>query len=297
MESLSPGALFTTGESVEFRLKLDSVLRRCRRKLLALAEGLRYLFVRPSPQPFVIVSCERNAGDYALRCLESVFSQRYDHGLMKHIFIDDASDDGTHEKIQGWLATHSGHCVEYLHREIRRGGTANTLEGIRRAARDAVVVELNGDDWLADPGVLAFLGKVYADDDVWMTYNTCRTRNGPPADWARPYSSEVIANNAFRDEPGWQASHLHSFRKKLFEHLDPDTFIDPLTGAFWECADDQVLYLGMLELAGKHSRHLHRVSYIYNFWEASHSYQDGARSIATAARIRQMNRYAPLPGL
>lgn len=278
-------------------MRLDSVLRRCRRKLLAVAEWLRYLPVTPGPQPFVVVSCERNAGDYALRCLESVFSQRYSRSLIRHIFIDDASDDGTHEKILGWLASHPGHRVEYIHRETRLGGTANTLDGIRRAAADTVVIELNGDDWLPDSGVFDFYSRVYADDAVWMTYNTCRMHNGPPAGWACAFAAETIDGNAFRTVEGWPASHLHTFRKRLFDHLPEATFIDPATGRYWECADDQAIYIGMFELAGRHSRHMHRITCVYNFWEASHSYQDSAKSVATATRVRQLACNAPLAGL
>lgn len=272
-------------------------LRRGLRKLLAVWEGLGYALVTPVPQPFVVVTCERHAGDYALRCLDSVFTQRYDRSLVRHIVIDDASEDGTHEKIQAWLADHPGHYVDYVHREAQLGGTVNTLDGIGRAASDAVVIELNGDDWLPDPGVLSFLSRVYADASIWMTYNTCRIKGGAPVDWARPYAVKTVECNAFRDVPGWSAGHLHTFRKRLFEHLDAESFVDPLTGEYWECADDQALYLGLLELAGRHSRHLHRVTCVYNFWEESHSYRDSAKSVATAERVRQSKRYRPLEKL
>ena len=278
-------------------MRISSVLSRSRRKFLAACEILRYAMVRPARQDFVIVTCERHAGDYALRCLESVYRQDYDRGLIHHIFIDDASQDGTHEKILHWLESHPGHSVEYIHRDRRRGGTANTQDGFSRADRGSVVLELNGDDWLPDSKVLDFYSRVYVDDSVWMTYNTCRVKDGPPGDWACPYPQEIIRDNAFRDWPVWSASHLHTFRSELFAHLEEDVFMDPLTGDYWECADDQAVYLGMLELAGRHAKHLNRITYIYNFWQESHSYNDNEKSIATAARIRQLKRYQPLKAL
>ncbi len=267
---------------------------RIRRKFFAGLEWLKYLFCSPARQPFLVVSCERNTGAYALRCLESVYCQRYDKTLVKHLFIDDASDDGTHEKIVRWLQHHPDHRVEYLHRCERVGGTCNTEYGFRQAEQDAVVIELNGDDWLSDDMVLDHLSRVYADENVWMTYNTMKIHNGPPVPWAKGFSAEVIAQNAFRDVQDWPASHLHTFRKSLFDHLAEETFIDPQTGDYWECADDQAVYLGMLELAGRHSRHLNRITCVYNYWEGSHSYQDNAKSIKTAERIRQVQRYQPL---
>ena len=278
-----------TGEFLLFRLV---------RKILAAWECTRYGLTRPpTDQKFTIVSCERHAGDFAIRCLDSVNAQRYDKGLVRHLFIDDASEDGTFDRIVAWLQQHPDNRVELVRREKRCGGTANTLEGIRMAHADSIVIELNGDDWLPDAGVLDFYNRVYMDDHVWMTYNSFRNSGGPPSANAREYPDSVVAGNAFRDQEGWQASHLHTFRKRLFNHLDETVFIDPETGRYWECADDQALYLGLLELAGRHSRHIHRITCIYNFWEASHSHVDASGSIAVAARIRQGKRFQPLSGL
>jgi len=268
------------------------------RKSRAIREGLRY--ARPAPElngVFAIVSCERNAGSAALRCLDSVYRQRYRSGLITHFFIDDASDDGTHEMIERWLKTHSGHCVEYIRNLQRRGGTLNTVNGFRMAPAGSIVVELNGDDWLASRGTLQFLGRVYADPAVWMTYNTLSYRNGLPALWARPVPPEVIANNAFREMGEWVTSAPHTFRRELFGHIREETLRDPDTGEYWESADDQAIYLAMLELAGRHARHLHRVTYVYNFRELSHCFHGSDLSEARARRIRQQPKYQPLESL
>jgi glycosyltransferase involved in cell wall biosynthesis len=246
---------------------------------------------------FTIISCERHSGEYALRCLESVYLQNYDRDLVRHIFIDDASTDGTYEKIHEWLALHPDNRVEIIRREERCGGTFNTLAGIGSALDDSIVIELNGDDWLPDRDVLDFFNRVYADESVWMTYNSFRNSNGPPSANARGFTKEVIERNSFRDQKGWQASHLHTFRKRLFNHLDDSVFVDPETGVYWECADDQALYLSLLELSGRHSRHMNRITCVYNFWESSHSHKDLAGSVAVAERIRRGKRFQPLAGL
>ncbi len=130
-----------------------------------------------------------------------------------------------------------------------------------------------------------------------MTYNTLSYLNGLPALWAREVPTQVIEQNSFRDYVEWITSALHSFRKPLFDHLEDETFIDPDTGEFWESSDDQALYLSMLELSGYHSRHLHRVTYVYNFREDSHCFGGNEESEARAKRIRQSNRYEPLDKL
>lgn len=274
--------------------RLDCLWQRVRRRFGSVAEAWRYARRPVTTQPFCVVTCERNAGEYVLRCLDSVYSQDYPAHGYRHVFIDDASNDGTVGLIEGWLADHPDHRVEFIRNLERVGGTANTLRGFREAPTDCVVLELNGDDWLPDPGVLDFLNRVYADDEVWMTYNTLCYPDGRVPPWAMPYPRAVVSANAYRDYSGWPSSHLHSFRRQLFEHISPETFVDPATGSLWESADDQAIYLAMLELAGQHARHLNRVTYVYNFWEQSHSHVNAQDSEQRAARIRLGARYAPL---
>jgi glycosyltransferase involved in cell wall biosynthesis len=265
------------------------------RRIKVFQEYLRYLYVGGNKRHnFFVVSCQRNAGSAAAKCLDSVYYQKYERKFVRHIFIDDASTDNTDNIVRSWLARHPDNNVKYIQFGERRGGTANTLYGMELAEPGSIVVELNGDDWLADKSVLRFLNKVYADENVWMTYNTLRYLNGFPALWAKEVPKDVIERNGFRDGQEWITSALHTFRKKLFDHIEAETFIDPQTGELWESSDDQALYLSMLELSGHHSRHLHRVTYVYNFREDSHCFSGNEESEARARRIRQMKRYEPL---
>lgn len=271
---------------------------RLYRKLRAVKEWLSYVQTTPQKNMcFEIVTCERNAGNFSLKCLNSVYRQAYPSEKIRHIFIDDASDEETTDLINAWLQKHPAHRVEFIRNRTRRGGTANTLMGFRMARSGSIVMELNGDDWLADCGVLSFLNRVYADPDVWMTYNTPRYASGPPALWVGRIPDKIVTSNSFREMGGWVSSHPHTFRRELFDHIRDDTLIDPETGAFWESADDQAIYLAMLELAGSHSMHLHRTTYVYNFHEQSHVYSDGAGSEARARRIRLQPKYQPLESL
>jgi glycosyltransferase involved in cell wall biosynthesis len=278
-----------------FVSKMYSARKRVLRKVMAIYEWLGYASkILKHEAEFTVVTCERNAGCFAVKCLDSVYRQRYDSKKVRHIFIDDNSNDGTHELIEQWLRSHAGHRVEYIRHRNRSGGTANTLLGFRMATPGSIVIELNGDDWLADHGVFSYLNRAYADPDVWMTYNTPRYAAGPPALWAERIPDTVVEANAFRETDGWISSHPHTFRQKLFSHVRDETMIDPDTDAYWESADDQAIYLAMLELSGRHSRHLHRVMYVYNFHELSHAYGDGAGSEARARRIRKQLKYLPL---
>ena len=281
----------------KFCFRMD---RRIRRPL----EALKYALVRPKEQQrFHVVSCERGAGKWAVRCIESVYSQDYDRRRVRHVFLDDESDDGTHELIEQWLRDHPDHSVEYIHNTDRKGGAANDLTGFRMAEPGSIVIEVDGDDWLPDRNVLKFFNKVYQDEDVWTTYNTpIRFDNGRyhrhPHPQRLPIPAEVIAKNAIR-QYGWRSHHLHTFRAELLHHIREESLIDPKTGRYWGTRDKSVFY-PMLELAGRHSRHIYRITYVYNITGLSEFRGPDYKRTPThrtGYRIRLLPRYKPLESL
>lgn len=259
-------------------------------------EAVRYALVRPRLRNhFHIVSTQRNAGHDAVRCLNSVERQHYPKDSYRHLLIDDSSSDDTLNIIEAWCQHHPCHNVDLVKRSQRRGGTWNTLDGIRQVDGESIVIELNGDDWLPDPGVLSFLNKVYRDPEVWMTYNTQRESTGV-IPFQLPPPREVRGNRSYRDYP-WATSHLHTFRRALFDHVSEEVMIDPDTGEYWASADDVALYLWMLELAGDHARHLWRITCHYNFHEQTEYRLDREGQLEREYRIRSRSRAEALDAL
>ena len=271
-------------------------VRLVRRAVARAAEILRYALVKPRHVNFFhIVSTQRNAGSKVLDCLDSVEQQDYAKAAYRHLVIDDSSTDDTLDLIGSWCSRHSENRVELVTRSERCGGTWNTLDGIRRAESQSIVIELNGDDQLPDPGVLAFLNKVYQDPEVWITYNTQRQSNGViPIQLPPP--RRIRSSRTYRDHP-WSTSHLHSFRRKLFDHVPDEVMIDPETGELWRSADDVALYLWMLELAGEHARHIWRITNLYNFHEQTEERLDREGQLVRERRIRQGTRAQQLDRL
>ena len=257
------------------------------------AEILRSVVVRPRKlHRFHIVSSERNTGHFARRCLDSVSSQRYPKSRVTHVLIDDASTDDSHQQISAWLEAHPGHRVRYIRRDVRRGMLANNLDGFAVSEPGSIGIELNGDDWLPDPGVLAFLNLVYQDPEVWMTYNTLRQVDGDMP-FLLPPARHTRRSRSWRRAP-WVTSHLHTFRIELFWSLPPEQLVDPATGRPWDMAQDMAVYLALLELGGHHARHLWRVTCCYNPHADSDHVRDRAGQLEVEARIRAMPRCAPL---
>lgn len=243
--------------------------------------------------PFHVVSAARNVAPWIERHLESVFTQAYPHHLIRHVLVDDASTDETRPLVEAWLSRHPRNSVEYIRNTERLGGCANLTREFRKAPRGSIVLQVDGDDWLPDPGVLEFLNRVYQDSKVWMTSNSWEFPDGRRAANSEPVPERVVAEAGYRDYR-WITSHLHSFRRELFDHVEDSSLLDPTTGEYWSSAVDMAHYLPMLELAGEHARHVHRVTYVYNPHEGSIINADRERQRACELRIRSLPRYAPL---
>lgn len=252
--------------------------------------------VADAHQHFYVVSCGRNAGRTALRCLSSVYEQRYPRDRITHLYVDDASTDDTRVHVQAWLGTHPRHRVTYVQTGVRAGGTKNTLRAFRDAPPGSIVVEVNGDDWLYDDGVFAHLDKIYADPAVWMTYNSSVFADGSHRAHNRPYDESTIRDASYRRDD-WYAGHLRTFRAELFAYVSDEELIDPATGTWWESADDMVIYMALLEMSGSHARHVDRPTYVYNHRDASEDVRDLDGGRLRGERIRAMAAHDPLATL
>ena len=272
---------------------IDHWTRPLRLHSFKILEAVRLFFVAPKKYCcFHIVSCERNSGQAAIKCLDSVYTQHYPRHLIRHVFIDDASSDDTHNMILAWLHDNPDHNVDYIRNNKRMGGCTNNLTGFRTAPSRSIICELNGDDWLHDPGVISYLNKVYQDPEIWMTYNTLMTSRGKLVK-PFPIPGRVLRTNTFRENRAYGRA-LHSFRQELFTHLREESLIDPDTGEYFISGDDKAFHVSLQELAGRHSKHLYRVTYVYNYSGFDPEYGDIEDQGIRTDRIFQMPKYEPL---
>lgn len=286
---------------IQYRSPIDWLANRYRVLLLKRAlgrclEALRYAVVRPRKrQRFHVVSAQRNMGDFALNCLQSVYDQKYPNDLVRHVFIDDASTDDTATRIESWLRNHPDHRVEFIHNHDRRGMLANNRTGFQLAEEGTIGIELNGDDWLPDPGVFRFFEKVYDNDEIWMTYNTLRQTDGTIL-FQVPPPRAVRRSLAYRGAP-WMTSHLHTFRIALYHLIPTRLLTDPETGEIWDISQDMAVYLSMLEMAGDHARHIFRITCAYHPHSASDHIRNEPAQKEAAARIQSLPPCRPIQAL
>ena len=180
-------------------------------------------------KPFVIVIASYNNESVCELNLASVFSQHYTN--YRVIYIDDASTDHTYERVKR-VAEH--HPIELIHNTSRQGKLTNLYRAYQSCADHEIIVCLDGDDWLAHPGVLQRLNLAYNNPDVWMTYGSAILH--PNLSFHNKFiPKNIILKNTIRNFP-FCMSMLRSFYAGLFKQIQlKDLFYQ---GQFLPTADD-----------------------------------------------------------
>lgn len=209
---------------------------------------------------FVVVIPSYNNSKWYKQNLDSVFSQTYEQ--YRVIYLDDASPDHTADLVRAYVKEKGQeHRFTLVQNEKRQGSLYNKYHGVWLCNPDQVVIDLDGDDWLAHPEVLANLSRVYADPDVWLTTGQFKTYPGDKKGFGVATSQETIEKNTFRSCSN-HTTVLRSFYAGLFQQIKKEDL--QYNGEFFSVAHDLSYMFPMMEMAGKHIRFIPDVAYVYN---------------------------------
>ena len=212
-----------------------------------------------SEKSIVIVSASRNARKYCIKNLESILNQNYAN--YRVIWIDDDSQDGTAELVEGYLKNHdSTNKVTLIKNKQRLFAAENYFRAIYSCNDKDIIVIVDGDDWLKHNDVLQVVNKAY-EHDVWLTYGT----DEPVVPWKynfnKEISEQVIKDNDIRNQ-SWTTGHLRTFYTWLFKKIKLNDFI--YQNEFIKTHWDVVSMIPMVEMAGFHTKFISEVLYVYN---------------------------------
>ena len=191
------------------------------------------------------------------RCVDSLKGQKHTNWVCL-IIQDEAHGKG---KDQIDAAVGDDPRFQVSHNAIRRGALRNRMDGMNVLCSDGddIIVDLDGDDELADRHVLSYLNRVYQDEEVWATYGQFKFREGgighcsdsyKPFYRLDPYETRII-------------SHLRSYKYFLVKKIRDCDLKDTL-GVDYMAAEDAARLWPVFEMAGGHLKSIPRVSYIYN---------------------------------
>jgi glycosyltransferase involved in cell wall biosynthesis len=210
---------------------------------------------------FVIVTASYNNKEWYQRNLESIFSQKYEN--YRVIYTNDCSSDGTDKMVMDFIRKRNlWNKITFISNNVRSGHLFNQCRAISLCDNDEIVVIVDGDDWLAHDGVLAYLNQVYQDLDVWMTYGQYWYWKKNFRGICRPIPEDIMKHNSIRQYPNWILSHLRTFYAGLFKMIKKeDLFYD---GEYFPMCADVATMIPMAEMAGRHIRFIPEILLTYN---------------------------------
>ncbi len=224
---------------------------------------------------YKIITAVYNAGAFFDRYVKSIEAQTYPN--MEVVIVDDASTDGTTEKV---VAACEKNMWNYVRNEVNRGALFSQVSGIRFLDQepayelregeghldpDDVLVFVDGDDQLA-PGALEKLDDYY-QFGAKLTYGQYESVPfSPTCQLAAPFPQKIIEERSFRKvsamKGGIYWNHLRTFKYELFAQLTDDDFKDA-EGGWYKTATDAALMYPALELASPSIEFIPEVLYYY----------------------------------
>ena len=152
--------------------------------------------------------------------------------------------------------------IQNKNKQYALGNIVNTLLKYCKDDEDVNIL-LDGDDWFPSRSTLYYLHETYAESKCLLTYgNYIYFPNGSKGLEPSEYPFEVIESNSFRKDQ-WRASHLRTFKTKLWKHLDLNDLRQDKQ-QYYQTAYDQALMLPLLELAGHRSKFIDKIMHVYN---------------------------------
>lgn len=210
---------------------------------------------------FSIVTASYNNKKYYERNLSSIFNQNYDNYEL--IYIDDCSTDGTGELVENFIKENCPKCkVTFIKNEVSmRSPLHNQYLAIHSVDPSSIIVILDGDDWFPHSDVLKILNEAYSNNDIWLTYGQFQVYPTGALGFNRPYSEDIIKNNAYREDP-YQPSHLRTYYAWLFQAISlKDVLYD---GIIFKMTGDLAVSMPMIEMTGGKFKFISEIMCIYN---------------------------------
>lgn len=180
-----------------------------------------------------------NCQEYVTPCLRSIAQQLPANYSFDVTLIDDASTDGTYEDL---LRTAILPQAQIIRISENTGPAHARHVGIRTVEDpDTVVVLLDMDDAL-EPHALRTVAERYrADPGCLMTIGNWHDQNGKKNPQAF-YTAEEIDNQRTRETELFNATHLRTFRRRLYDAVDASDLLDQEGKWLETCTDVALMY-------------------------------------------------------
>jgi len=231
-------------------------------------------------QSFKIIVPFYNCEKWIGKCIDSVKQQ--DHDNFHCYLINDLSTDNSEEIIKNKIDNR----FTYISNKEKKYKLKNFYECVQDfCSEEDIIVELDGDDWLANKDVLKILESKYREEECWLTYGSYREfpsfRTGI---YSKKIPDEIFKKRDYRKSP-WVTSHLKTFKSFLFKSIKEGDLME--NGKFFTTASDLATMFPMLEMAGDKISFIEETLLIYNL---SNDLNDHKRAPLEQKRVEKIIR-------
>ena len=209
-----------------------------------------------------IISPTYNCKRYIKAHVLSVQDQLKYYPDICHVIVDDASTDGTRERLLELTGDNINIVLMAQNGASAVGSFMDGIDSYRKSIKpEDVIFWLDGDDWLCDPKAIKKTMRAYArNPEVEMCYSNHLNWGGESMlgdGFSHPLSHRTLVRY---DNVAY--SHLRSFKPHMLE-LVADWRLKDDNGDYWKFAGDSALFLPMLEVA-KRVKYIQEPFVIYN---------------------------------
>jgi len=211
---------------------------------------------------FKIIVCCYNTEDWISKTIRSIKHQQ--HKNFECFIVDAASTDNTLGEIKQTISKDSRfHIIENKERKPPLQNQFETLSSINVHDED-VIVNIDGDDWLYNSEALSIVNEEYSKNkNLLLTHgNFILYPHGNKSE-LESYPQNIIDNNDYRKYK-WLASHLRTFKYKLFKNLKKEELLSSWDNKYYEKAGDLALMFPLLEMSGGNIKFISDILYVYN---------------------------------
>jgi glycosyltransferase involved in cell wall biosynthesis len=215
----------------------------------------------------VVISPFRNSEKYLKKCILSVVQQDYVN--YKHIIINDNStDDSMREVLQTIvkLPEYIQNKFEIVQNDESVGAVKNQIDWIRKQNDDAIILLLDGDDWLINNNtIFHYYNQLY--DDVEFTYGSCWSLADNIPLIAQDYPTDIKNSKKYRNHHfNWilPYTHLRTFKKSLINNLNDSNFQDENNNWYKAGGDGSVFYALIEQANPDKVKAIKDIVYVYN---------------------------------
>ena len=236
-----------------------------------------------------IVTPLYNVEKWIENAIKSVKAQDYKN--FRHVIIDDMSTDASAEVIKKTIGADDRFIfIENTEKKFAMGNIFDTLSSLE-VADEEIIINLDGDDWLATPRCLSIVNDVYNKTGCVMTFGSYKDYpSGLRGKFSRPLKEDTVKEKRFRDTP-WTTSHLRTYKFKLWNKIEKKDLLDE-DGQFYKKTCDLALMYPMLEMAGEKVQFIEKILYVYNTANDLNDHKvDHEEQLRIESRIRKQERY------